>query len=153
MRDDFPKQGRIAGIDYGTVRIGVAVTDECQILASPHENYTRGDSEVETQWFRQLVDDEQIVGFVVGLPVHNSGEESRMSFEARQFGRWLEGATNRPVCFYDERFTSIEADQILHVGQLTKKKRKKRLDMIAAQVMLASFIARKDSTEPGSLSD
>ena len=153
MTDDLPKQGRIAGIDYGTVRIGVAVTDESQILASPFENYTRHEAKSEAQWFRQFVDDERIVGFVVGLPVHNSGEESRMSLEARQFGKWLEETTDKPVCFYDERFTSIEADQILHVGGLTKKKRKKRLDMIAAQVMLASFIARNASTETGSIGD
>jgi putative Holliday junction resolvase len=153
MTDSFPRQGRIAGIDYGTVRIGVALTDASQILASPYETYTRRSAEEDARWFRQLVDREDIVGFVVGLPVHASGEESKMSSESRQFGQWLEQMTSRPVCFYDERFTSIEADQHLNLAQLTKKKRQKRLDMVSAQIMLASFLSRKDAAEPRALED
>ncbi len=94
---DFPATGRIAGIDYGTKRIGVAITDPDRRLASPLANYDRASPAQDAAYFRQLVADEQIVAFVVGLPIHLSGQESRKSREARAFGDWLEETTGRPV--------------------------------------------------------
>ncbi len=94
---EFPTTGRLAGIDYGTVRIGVAITDASRILASPLENYNRRSLEADADYFRRLTDQEQIVGFVVGLPVHSSGQESQKSAEARGFGQWLRAVTGRPV--------------------------------------------------------
>ena len=71
----------MAGIDYGTVRIGVAISDPGRTLASPYENYTRRDEEAMRSTFRSWSRDEQMVGFVVGLPVHTSGQESQKSHE------------------------------------------------------------------------
>jgi nicotinamidase/pyrazinamidase len=140
MTDDFPSHGRLAGIDFGTVRIGIAITDQQRMLASPYENYVRRDAQSDARRFQRLVSEEQIAGFVVGLPVHTSGHESQKSQEARQFGRWLAESTGVPVRFYDERYTSAQAEEILGEAQLTKKKRKKRLDMLAAQIMLAAYL-------------
>lgn len=152
MADEFPTTGRIAGIDYGSVRIGIAITDPGRMLASPYENYTRRDLKSDAARFRDLVSREQVVGLVVGLPVHASGEESAKSYEARQFGRWLQETTGVPVRFYDERFTSVQAEQLLGFAQLTKKRRKQRLDMVAAQIMLASYlesaVGQRAGTDP-----
>ncbi len=154
MSNEIPNEGCLAGIDYGTVRVGVAVTDRERILASPHTNYTRQNAEADARWFHQFVDEEQIVGFVVGLPVHASGEESQKSREARQFGDWLRETTSLPVCYYDERYTSVQAEQILGAANLTKKKRKARLDMLAAQIMLSAFLeSNQMHHEPGALDD
>ena len=152
---DFPTAGRLAGIDYGTVRIGVAVTDASRILASPLENYSRQSIQADADHFRRLADDEQIAGFVVGLPVHSSGDESQKSLEARRFGQWLHEITGRPVTFYDERFTSAQARQLLDGAELTRKKRQTRLDKVAAQIILASFLESRSSSTaaPGSLDD
>ena len=79
---DIPETGRIAAIDYGTVRIGIAVTDSRRTIASPLENYTRRDSARDAERFKHLVREEQITLFVVGLPVHNNGRESQKSIEA-----------------------------------------------------------------------
>ncbi|MCL4202345.1 MAG: Holliday junction resolvase RuvX [Pirellulaceae bacterium] len=151
----FPAQGRLAGIDYGTVRIGVAVTDASRILASPLENYNRRSVQADADYFRRLADDEQIAGFVVGLPVHSSGDESQKSIEARRFGQWLHEITGRPVTFYDERFTSAQARNLLDSAELTKKKRRSRLDKVAAQIILASFLESHSAggVAPGSLDD
>ena len=130
---ELPTWGRLAGIDYGTVRIGVAITDASRILASPLENYNRRSLEADADYFRRLTDQEQIVGFVVGLPVHSSGQESQKSAEARGFGQWLREITGRPVTFYDERFTSVQASQLLDGAELTKKKRRKRLERTNAR--------------------
>ena len=105
---DFPSEGRLAGIDFGTVRIGVAVSDPGRKFSSPYENYTRRDEVSDCAYFQQLVCDENVVGFVVGLPVHTTGQESQKSHEVRQFAQWLTRVTERPVRFYDERFTSAK---------------------------------------------
>jgi len=151
MTEEFPATGRLAGVDYGTVRIGIAVTDRDRRLASPYENYTRGGPKADAEYFCRIAIEEGIVGFVVGLPVHTSGEESQKSIEARQFGAWLTEVTGLPVRYFDERFTSVEAERYLLDAQMTRKKRKKRLDMLAAQIMLAAYLESSRPSEPGSL--
>jgi putative holliday junction resolvase len=135
-----PAAGRLAGIDYGTVRIGVAVTDPEQRIASPLDNYTRRGEQADAAYFRQLATEERLVGFVVGLPVHLDGRESQKSIEARKFGEWLERITQVPVTFFDERFTSVEAEQLLGAAEFTKKQRKARLDKLAAQILLTAYL-------------
>lgn len=141
------------GIDYGTVRIGIASADLEVGIASPVENYTRRGPEADAQRFRRLVEEEAVTRFVVGLPVHLSGDESQKSFEARQFGNWLHETTGVAVDYFDERFTSAEAERHLEQANLTKKKRKARLDMLAAQIMLSAYLeAGGESNEaPGSI--
>jgi putative holliday junction resolvase len=147
--------GRVAGIDYGTVRIGIALTDPQRSIASPIENYTRRNTELDAQRFKQLVKEEGVTLFVVGLPIHLDGRESSKSVEARQFGKWLAEVTGVPVDFFDERFTSSEAENLLLDADLTKKRRKKRLDMLAAQIMLTAFLESSGGGHhnPGGLDD
>ena len=140
MTASLPAKGRLVGIDFGTVRMGIAISDAEHRLASPYENYTCRDQEANGQYFVELIAAENVVGFVVGLPVHGSGEESAKSLEARQFGRWLTEITALPVTFYDERYTTAQAEQMLTTAELTSKRRKKRLDMVAAQIILASYL-------------
>ncbi len=130
----------MVAVDFGTKRIGLAISDPEQIVASPLTVYERQSPDEEASWFRRLVADEQVALFVVGLPVHASGAESRLSEEARRFGRWLAETTGIEVQFYDERYTSLEADQLMAPAGFTKKRRKARRDMLAAQILLASFL-------------
>ena len=108
---------RIAGIDYGTVRIGIAMADTEVGIAGPYENYTRRTLALDAEYFARLAKDEQIGRFVVGLPVHLHGGESQKSTEARAFGEWLGEVTGVPVEFFDERFTTAEADELLECRQ------------------------------------
>jgi putative Holliday junction resolvase len=149
MSEAIPTVGRLAGIDYGTVRIGVAISDPGQILASPLGMRQRGGNVDDARYFRQLVQDEALVGFVIGLPVHTDGQESRKSAEARAFGQWLAEQTGVPVAFYDERYSTKFAERSLLDAELTRKKRKQRRDMIAAQVILAAYLesSRSDGAE------
>ncbi len=144
--------GRIAAIDYGTVRLGIALSDARRTIASPFENYTRRDAARDAERFRQLVRDEQVTQFVVGLPVHTNGRESQKSVESQNFGNWLHEATGVPVAYFDERFTTVEAEQLLAGAKLTKARRKARLDMLAAQILLTAYLesATKD-LPPGAL--
>ena len=147
----LPESGRLAGIDYGSVRIGVALCDPERILASPYETRTRTNREKDAVYFQQLVESERLVGFVVGLPVHASGDESPKSQEARAFGAWLHEQTGLPVEFFDERYTTVEAERYLLQAQMTKKKRKQRLDSVAAQVILSAFLESSQRGAPQSL--
>jgi putative holliday junction resolvase len=154
MSDALPKTGRLAAIDYGTVRLGVAITDPDQRLASPLENYTRRGQAADTKWLTRLTQSERIAGFVIGLPVHTSGDESQKSREARQFGQWVAQTTSRPVEYFDERYTSVHAEELLLDAELTKKRRKERLDKLAAQILLAAYLeSARDATSQKSLDD
>lgn len=140
MSRQSPAAGRVAGVDFGTVRIGIAISDADRKIASPLENYTRRGTEQDARWFRRLVDEHEVVLFVVGLPLHMDGRESEKSLEARRFGDWLAETTGLPVEYFDERLTSHEAERLLIDAELTHKRRKKRLDMLAAQIILRGYL-------------
>ena len=137
-KDDSP--GRLAGIDYGTVRIGIAVSDPYRKLVSPYETYLRKSPSKDTEYFRRLVADERIVRFVVGLPLHLSGDLSEKAKEVLLFGRRLSDTTGIVVDYFDERYTSVEAEHLLRGAKLSVKKRKERRDKLAAQILLSAYI-------------
>ncbi|MEA1952050.1 MAG: Holliday junction resolvase RuvX [Planctomycetota bacterium] len=150
-----PQRGRVVGIDYGTVRMGIALSDPDRTIASPYENYTRRGKTQDAKYFLNLTEEERVVLFVVGLPVHLDGRESEKSIEARAFGRWLGKVTGVDVVFYDERFSSTEAEHALMEADMTKKRRKKRLDMLAAQIILTAYLESdgKGTDDPGAIDD
>ena len=149
-----PSPGRVAGIDYGTVRIGVAVTDPGQTMASPVESYTRRDPRQDAEHFRRLAAEHDVRRFVVGLPVHLDGRESGKSAEARRFGQWLAEVTGLAVEFFDERFTTSEAQEVLSGAQLRGKRRRQRVDMLAAQIMLSAWLeSASKGQSPGPIDD
>ncbi len=139
-RDHFPTEGRIAAVDFGSVRIGIAICDPNRILASPLEVYPAADWQNDAQYFQALAKREQIAGFVVGLPIHTDGGESQKSKQCRKFARWLADETELPVRLFDERFTTADAMSRLAGVGYTNKKKKQRIDAIAAQVILESFL-------------
>ena len=146
---------RIAGIDYGTARIGIAIADEGGTIATAYENYARRGERADAERFRQLVKQEGITRFIVGLPIHLDGRESAASTAARQFGRWLAEVTSIAVEFFDERFSTSEAGEHLSQAGLSRKKRKQRLDKLAAQVMLTAYLEAGGTatSAPGGLDD
>ena len=154
MSDSLPKTGRLAAIDFGTVRLGVAITDPDQRLASPLENYTRRGRIADAKWLMQVAQSERIAGFVIGLPVHTSGDESQKSHEARQFGQWVAQTTSLPIEYFDERYTTVHAESLLLDADLTKKRRKQRLDKLAAQILLAAYLeSPRENAKQKSLDD
>ena len=77
---------------------------------------------------------------MVGLPVHTDGREGVKAVEARAFGRWLAETTGLPVVFWDERFSTVEAESALWQAGLTHKRRKARRDRVAAQILLQAYL-------------
>ena len=131
---------RLLGVDYGSVRIGLAVSDAERRLASPLAVYERCGRERDAAYFLALVEAEEIGAIVVGLPVHCDGREGQKATEARAFGAWLAETTGLPVRFWDERFSTVEAESALWQAGLTHKKRKARRDRVAAQILLQAYL-------------
>jgi putative holliday junction resolvase len=132
--------GRLLGVDFGTVRVGLAVCDPDRRIASPLTTYRRRELGRDAEYFRRVVKEEVAVGLVVGLPVHMSGDEGGKAAEARAFGAWLAAETRLPVTFWDERFTSKEADGYMRAANLSPRQRKERLDRVAAQILLQAYL-------------
>lgn len=139
-RSDFPTTGRLAAFDFGTVRIGVALCDPDWILASPHCVLNNAPYHSAASDYVGLVADESIVGIVVGLPLHADGNESPSSRLAREFAAWIADQTGLPVRMFDERFTTVDAANRLRGGGQSRKKKQKRIDAVAATVLLESFL-------------
>ena len=143
-KPSVPTQGTLLGLDYGTKRIGVAVSTPDQTIASPLENYTRRKEAEDAAFLKRVAKEYQAVGLIVGLPVHMSGDEGTKAKEARAFGEWAARACALPVVYWDERYSSAMAELYLQQAEVSPKKRKQRLDKVAAQVMLKTFLESDD---------
>lgn len=143
---------RWMGVDFGDKRIGLALGDDETNIATPWQNYARRGPEIDADYFRAVTQAESVHKIVIGLPVHNDGSEGESARSARKFGSWLKNVTGLKVYFWDERYTSVEADRMLVGCKLPKKKKKARRDVLAAQVMLQSYLEagcpRKFQPEP-----
>lgn len=147
-RSDFtdlsrvPATGRLLGVDPGTKRIGIAITDELRISTRALDVITR------TSWKRLLRDIERLIakfdakGLVIGLPLESDGGESGMSLEARSMAGKFALSLQIPVFFQDERNTSYEAKSRLWGEGLTLAEAKARTDSTAASIILADFLDR-----------
>lgn len=141
--------GPLLGIDYGTVRVGLAICDREQKIAVPLVIYERQHQQQEAAYYQELVKRERIAGLVMGLPVHLSGSESAKSKEVRKYGEWLKQVTGLPLAFCDERYSTAFAWDELKAGGLKASQRKKQLDKVAAQIMLQAFLdSPRNSSAP-----
>jgi putative pre-16S rRNA nuclease len=132
--------GRILGLDFGLRRVGGAISDAGRTIASPLEVYVRGSVDQDARHYRHLVKEHDIQRIVIGLPIHTSGRESEMASCARDWGTWLATITGLPVAFADERYTSVEAENLMIQSGLKRQKRKATRDKLAAQILLQSYL-------------
>ena len=143
------------GVDYGDKRIGLALSEDETKIATAWQSYTRRTPEFDADYFRAVCRAEGLTKIVVGLPVDANGDETQKSRAARRFAGWLKGVTGLEVFFWDERYTTVEAEALLANVKLPKKKKKARLDMLAAQIMLQDFVDAgcPSNAQPGPLDD
>ena len=137
---DFPRTGRVLGIDWGARRIGVAVSDVAQdfIFTRPIvEN--KPWSRAAVAGVAQVIEDEDVVGIVIGLPIRMDGSESETTMAVRTFARDLTTYTDLPIVFIEENLTSFEAGE--HLTGIKRAKMKEQLDSESAKVILENAIA------------
>jgi putative Holliday junction resolvase len=134
------QQKAILGIDYGTKKIGLALSDRSWLIASPFKVIPNNKfTNVAIEIFK-IVDEEKIDLIVIGLPINLDGSTSKMQQAAMQFGRNLIKIKDINIYFYDERYTSKKADELMLSADLSRQKRAEKIDKIAATIMLQNFL-------------
>ncbi|MCE5186169.1 MAG: Holliday junction resolvase RuvX [Planctomycetaceae bacterium] len=137
---------RYLAIDHGEKRTGLAICDASETLVSPHSVVETSSRQVLLDRVLALLKQENIEAVVVGLPLNMDGTEGPRAKQVRHFGSLLERQGGIPVFFHDERLSSFEADHLAIDLELTRKKKKKRLDAIAASAILTSFLQHKNAS-------
>jgi putative Holliday junction resolvase len=131
---------RTLGIDYGSKRIGLAMSDPSGRVASPLGIRHRISATQDADYLRELVRGHQIARVVIGLPKPTTGTEGVKSNDVRRFGAWLAAELGLSVEYWDERFTIMQPENAVPGVKVPRRGRKKRRDMLAAQTMLQSYL-------------
>lgn len=133
-------KGRIMGIDYGSKRVGIAVTDPLQIIVS---GLNTVDNASLKSFFTEYLNNEPVVKIVFGKPVHNDGEPTILWKDIQKWVNWLEKTYPAiKIDFADESFTSYDAKRLMVASNVKKKARKdkKNIDKISAVLILQKYL-------------
>ena len=130
----------VLGLDFGTKRVGAAVSDPRRLIATPLEVYERRDPLQDARHYQHLVREHEIDRIVIGLPLHTGGREGTSASLARSWGDWLARVSGLDVVYFDERYTTSEAEDSLIAAGLKRSKRKGLRDMLAARILLQNYL-------------
>jgi len=140
----IPSTGRILGVDWGEVRIGLALSDETQTLATPLETLVRRRGKrFPMGRLLELVAAHGPVGVVVGLPLTPEGGEGPSAVESRALATSVGRRTDLPVELWDERLSTARALRLVREQEGTTRGRKEEVDALAAAVLLQGFLNRR----------
>lgn len=133
---------RIAGIDYGQARIGLAVSDPGKFIASPLKAIAtkRNFRDTATAILLEFSTYEPIEKYVIGLPLMMSGKESPGSKIVRELAIILEELSGKPVVLWDERLTTAQVERTLKEAEMNRKKRTQYIDAMAAAAILQNYL-------------
>jgi len=145
-----PKPRRLVGIDYGMSRIGIALSDEMQIIASPYQTIQ---AEKKAEFTAAKVADFlmkvqeshncEIEEIIVGMPLMMSGRKGFLADEVNHFTHLLSQSITIPIRTWDERLSTVQAERALRETNLTRKKRSKVVDVMSASIILQSYLDYK----------
>lgn len=135
---------RILALDLGKKRIGLALSDELGLTAQGLKTLEREGRRDDIETLRKLAVESRVELFLIGDPIHMSGAPSRQGEYTREFARELEYKTGLPVKFWDERWTSREAERTLRGSGIAHGERKPAIDRLSAVILLQSYL---DSSE------
>lgn len=132
--------GRIMGLDIGEKRIGVAVSDPLMLTAQGVETYQCRSREADIEHLRKLAADYSVSLVVAGLPVNMNNTLGPQAEYVQDFMQEFGRKTGLPVKYWDERMTSMQATRYLLEADVSRKKRKKVVDKMAAVLILQAFM-------------
>jgi len=136
--------GRVLGVDYGTRRVGLALSDGLGVAAHP---YTVIDAPGAAARIAEIAKAEDVTHIVVGLPTGLGGDEGPSALGARALADEIRNIVSVPVALADERFTSKIAERALLEGDVRRRQRKERIDKVAAAVMLQAVLDKPGGVE------
>ncbi len=131
---------RWMGLDIGEKRIGIALSDPLEITAQSHSMLERRGLSHDLEQLRQIVVDNEVTGIVCGLPINMNGSEGPMAEKVRQFGEALGKMTGIQPVFWDERLSTASAQRVLIEADLSRGKRRQKVDQLAAAIILQNFL-------------
>jgi putative Holliday junction resolvase len=138
----LPEFGAIAGLDLGTVTIGVAVSDSMRSVATPLETIKRKKFGLDAARLLEITTHRLITGLVLGLPRNMDGSEGPRCQATRAFARNLERLTPLPITFWDERLSTVAAERALLEADTSRKRRAEVIDHVAAAYILQGMLDR-----------
>jgi putative Holliday junction resolvase len=136
---------RLIGIDFGTRRLGVAISDERQIVARvlcTLEAKHRLEDTVDA--LLNEIKDFSIEGIIIGMPLHMNGRVGSLADDVERFKTLLEKKSTYPIYLWDERLTTVQAERTLREANLSRKKRSKIIDSVTAVILLQSYLDNKN---------
>jgi len=150
MSATLPLTGRLLAVDWGEVRIGLAMSDESQVLASPLDTLVRrAGKRLPMARVLELVAEYEPVGVVVGLPLTGEGDEGGSAEAAREMAATLARRTGLPLEMWDERMSTARALGAIREQGGSTRGRKGDVDALAAAVLLQHFLdARRERARP-----
>jgi len=134
---------RILGLDYGTKTVGVAISDDLLITARALEIIRRDEASKIRPTLRrieEIISEYSVTKIILGLPLNMDMSMSEMSSCALSFKEKIEKRTGLPVIMWDERLSSIEAEEVMRLNGIAAKDFKKYVDMVAAKIILESYL-------------
>jgi len=138
---------RIAGIDYGQKRIGLAISDPLQITAQPVSVLKHTGDDTVYKDILEHFSSYDVIKIIVGLPLNMDGSESETSILVREFASELETLAGVPVEFWDERLSSRYIERLMIHDGVRRKKRRKQKDMMEAVVILQNYLDFRSQTQ------
>ncbi len=139
---------RVLGIDLGSRRIGVALSDPDGVIASPLTTLERSGDVRDAAAVAELVKTHEVGEIVVGLPLHMDGRRGDDSERARRFAKVLGENTGLPIATLDERLTTVEAERALRESGRKGKKQRAVIDAVAASILLRAHLERRKAKRP-----
>ena len=131
---------RILGLDIGTRRIGVALSDGSEMIASPLTMIEAHPRDKAIKAIAELVEEHGVGKLVIGLPLELSGDAGRAVRRTRRFVTKLQKSIDLPVEEWDERMSSVAAERALLEGDVSRAGRKEKIDMVAAAIILQNYL-------------
>lgn len=138
---------RIMALDLGEKNIGVAVSDPTGLIARGVEVIRRTTREKDLARLKELVEELEVGQVIVGLPLNMNGSEGPEAEKARESGREIAGFLQVPLLFWDERLTTLLAEKVLLQADLSRARRKKVIDKMAAVFILQNFLDKEKNKE------
>ena len=132
----LPIDKRLLGMDPGTKTIGLAISDPALKIGTPLMTIKRTKFKVDAEEIRKIIEKWSIGGFVIGLPVNMDGSEGPRCQSIRQFQKNLEEYFDLPMCFWDERLSTVAVTRSMIDADASRQKRAKAVDKMAAAYIL-----------------
>jgi len=131
---------RLLGLDIGTKRIGIALSDPLLITAQPFTTISRVPEKEAIEKIQTIIKDYSVNKIIAGLPLMMNGDFGPQAEDCKNFGEKISQKTNINVIFVDERLTSFQAEEILKAQKVKYTKDKGKVDMIAASIILQEYL-------------